>query len=120
MLRALTPLAAAGFVVLLAGCGSSGEGGREVPITQGEEECTPQTIDAAPGEKLNLVVTNESDNEPYELEGEGGTNLEEIIVPQGRTREVGFDVPDEAGTYELKCYVPGELETIIDVVVTAP
>jgi hypothetical protein len=105
---------------LTLGCGSSGEGGREVAITQGQEECTPQTIDAAPGEKLNLVVTNESDLEPYEVEGEGGTNLEEIIVPEGKTREVGLDVPQEPGTYEIKCYVPGELETIIEVQVAAP
>jgi len=60
-------------------------------------------------------VTNDSDKEPYELEGEGGTNLEEIVVPEGKTREVGFDVPEEAGTYELKCYVPGDIETIIEV-----
>jgi len=98
-------------------CGSSGEGGREVRITQGQDECTPETIEATSGEKLNLVVTNESDKEPYELEGEGGAKLEEIVVPEGKTREVGFDVPEEAGSYELKCYVPGDIETIIEVVV---
>lgn len=104
---------------LAVACSSSGEGGREVPITQGQDGCTPETIDATPGEKLNLVVTNDSDKEPYEVEGEGGTALDEIIVPQGKTREVGFDVPDEPGTYEIKCYVPGDIETIIDVEVQA-
>ena len=104
------------LVAVSIACGSSGEGGREVAITQGQEECTPKTIEATPGEKLNLVVTNESDKEPYELEGEGGAKLEEIVVPEGKTREVGFDVPEEPGSYELKCYVPGDIETIIEVV----
>lgn len=110
----------AALIALSIACGSSGEGGREVRITQGQDECTPRTIDASPGEKLNLVVTNESDKEPYELEGEGGTKLEEIIVPEGKTREVGFDVPEEPGTHEIKCYVPGDVETIIEVKVNAP
>jgi len=108
------------LIALAVACGSSGEGGREVRITQAQEECSPTLIDASPGEKLNLVVTNDSDKEPYELEGEGGTKLEEIIVPEGKTREVGFDVPQDAGTYELKCYVPGDIETIIEVQVGAP
>ena len=118
--KLIAPAAIAAFVVLSAACGSSGEGGREVRITQGQEECTPTTIDASPGEKLNLVVTNESDKEPYELEGEGGTKLEEIVVPQGKTREVGFDAPEDPGAYEIKCYVPGDIETIIEVQVKAP
>jgi plastocyanin len=120
LIRTLIALAGiTAFVGLAVACSSSGEGGREIPIAQGQEGCTPETIAAAPGEKLNLVVTNDSDKEPYEVEGEGGTKLEEIIVPQGKTREVGFDVPDEPGTYEIKCYVPGDLETIIDVEVKA-
>jgi hypothetical protein len=110
----------AGLIALSIACGSSGEGGREVRITQGQDECTPNTIEATPGEKLNLVVTNDSDKEPYELEGEGGTQLEEIVVPEGKTREVGFDVPEEVATYELKCYVPGDIQTIIEVQVGAP
>jgi hypothetical protein len=116
---AITVVGAA-LIALSIACGSSGEGGRAVRITQGQEECTPTVIEAAPGEKLNLVVTNDSDKEPYELEGEGGTNLEEIIVPEGKTREVGFDVPEEPGTHEIKCYVPGDVETIIQVQVGAP
>lgn len=110
----------AAVATIIAACGSSGEGGREVRITQGQEDCSPATIDATTGEKLKLIVSNESDKEPYELEGEGGANLEEIIVPEGKTREVGFDVPDDAGTYELKCYVPGDIETIIEVEAKAP
>jgi len=108
------------LAALAIACGSSGEGGREVPITQSDDGCTPASIEATTGEKLNLVVTNESSKEPYEVEGEGDTPLEEIIVPEGKTREVGFTVPDEPATYEIKCYVPGDLETIIEVQAAAP
>jgi len=120
-LKALLAAAAvAALVTITYACGSSGEGGREVRITQSEDGCTPDSVAATTGEKLNFVVTNESGKEPYEVEGEGGTELEEIIVPEGKTREVGYDVPDEPGTYEIKCYVPGDIETTIEVEATAP
>ena len=106
--------------LLAFGCSSSGEGGREVPITQRDDGCTPDAIEARIGEKLNLVVTNESGKEPYEVEGEGGTPLEEIVVPKGKTREVGLTVPNQAKTYEIKCYVPGDTETIIEVEAKTP
>ncbi len=117
--RLIVPAALACTLVLGVACGSSGEGGREVRITQGENGCSPKTVEAAAGEKLNLVVTNESGKEPYEIEGEGGTKLEEVVIPEGKTREVGFDVPDEPGTYEIKCYVPGDIETTIEITVGA-
>jgi hypothetical protein len=121
--RLLTQTLLAGTVALIAlavACGSSGEGGREVPITQRDDGCAPESIEVTTGEKLNLIVTNESGKEPYEVEGEGGTPLEEIIVPQGKTREVGLTVPDEPGDYEIKCYVPGDLETIIELRASGP
>jgi len=121
--RRTTPaslFAGVAFIALAVACGSSGEGGREVRITQGDKGCTPESIEATTGEKLNLVVTNESGKEPYEVEGEGGAPLEEIIVPEGKTREVGFTVPDEPGDYEIKCYVPGDFETIIEVQASTP
>jgi hypothetical protein len=37
-------------------------------------------------------------------------------VPEGRTRTPGYRVPNEAGTYKIKCYVPGGPETVIEVV----
>lgn len=116
----ITATALAALVTITYGCGSSGEGGREVRISQSGDGCSPESVAATTGEKLNFVVTNESEKEPYEVEGEGGTELEEIIVPEGKTREVGYEVPDEPGTYEIKCYVPGDVETIIEVEATAP
>ena len=93
-------------------CDSSGEGGREIAITQTDDGCTPESVKVATGEKLKLTATNETGS-IYELEGENGTRLDEVIVPEGKTRSVGFTVPDEAGTYEVKCYQPGGATTII-------
>jgi hypothetical protein len=117
MLKKMVRLAAAtGVVALFAACTSSGEGGREVVITQSDDGCTPTRIDATPGEKLKLVVKNES-GEDYEVEGIEGTKLEEIVVPSGKTRTPGYKVPGgEGGTYKIKCYVPSGPSTIIEVV----
>ncbi|HET9477355.1 MAG TPA: hypothetical protein VFP63_07690 [Dehalococcoidia bacterium] len=104
----------AGAALLLLGCGASGAGGREVNITQTDEGCTPTSVEATPGEKLNLKVKNET-GDIYEIEGIDGAKLEEVIVPEGRTRSIGYNVPDSGGTTKLKCYVPGGTSTIIEV-----
>ena len=95
-------------------CSSSGEGGRAVALNQNDGGCTPATIDATPGEKLDLQIKNNT-NKDYEVEGIEGTQLEEVIVPVGRDRSVGYSVPGEGGTFKIKCYVPGGTSTIIEV-----
>jgi len=95
-------------------CSSSGEGGRAVAVEQNDDGCTPTTIEATAGEKLDLQVSNNTGKD-YEVEGIDGTGLEEVIVPGGRDRSVGFNVPDEGGTFKIKCYVPGGTSTIIEV-----
>jgi uncharacterized cupredoxin-like copper-binding protein len=95
-------------------CASSGEGGRPVAVNQNDNDCTPSVIDATPGEKLDLQVSNNTGKD-YEVEGIDGTQLEEVIVPGGRDRSVGFSVPDEGGTFKIKCYIPGGTSTIIEV-----
>ncbi len=118
MPRLLAPSVAAVLTLVLAiACGSSGEGGREVQIAQRDDGCTPTRIEAATGEKLKFVMTNETGG-IYEVEGEKGTEFEEVVVPDGKTRSAGFTVPDEEGTYPLKCYVPDGVETIIEVQAT--
>ncbi len=96
--RLTAPAALVSALVLSVACGSSGEGGREVRITQSQDGCSPKTVDAAPGEKLNLVVRNESGKEPYELEGEGGTKLEEVAVPEGKTTSSSLVPPSPSSS----------------------
>ena len=109
-------MAAAGILVLGAACASSGAGGRKVQITQKDDGCTPKSIAVTAGEKLDLVVTNESAADAYEVEGIDGTKLEEFVVHKGTTRSAGYTVPDGAGTHNVKCYVPAGTSTIIQLV----
>jgi uncharacterized cupredoxin-like copper-binding protein len=104
--------------VVVIGCSGSGEGGREVVITQTDDGCTPESIDVTTGEKLDLAGKNES-SQTYELEGTNGTEFEEILIPEGKTRSAGFTVPDEEGTYDIKCYQPGGESTIVALVATS-
>ncbi len=106
-------IAVAGVLVLGAACQSSGAGGREVRITQTDNGCTPTSISVTPGEKLKLVVKNDSSKD-YEVEGIEGTSLEELVIPKGLTRTPGYTVPSGEGVHKIKCYVPGGVSTIIE------
>ena len=110
----LAACCAAGLALSLA-CSSSGEGGREIVFIQTDDGCTPESAEVQPGEKLKLTGKNETGS-IYELEGTNGTQLEEIIVPEGKSRSVGYTVPDEEGTYDVKCYQPGGVSTIVKLV----
>lgn len=109
-------LAAAGVLAFGAACASSGAGGRKVEITQKDDGCTPASIAVTPGEKLNLVVKNDSNSDTYEVEGIDGTKLEEFVVHKGTTRSAGYTVPGGVGTHKMKCYVPAGPSTIIELV----
>lgn len=118
MSRIALPLCLAIAAFASLACSGSGEGGREIVITQTDEGCTPESVDVATGEKLNLTGRNES-GQTYELEGTNGTELEEILIPEGKTRSVGYTVPGDEGTYDVKCYQPGGASTIIALVATS-
>jgi uncharacterized cupredoxin-like copper-binding protein len=113
MTLCLVALAAA--AVMLTACSNSGEGGREILIVQTDEGCTPDSVSVSTGEKLKLTGQNETGN-IYELEGTNGTQLEELIVPEGKSRSIGYTVPNEPGTYDVKCYQPGGVSTIVKLV----
>ena len=113
MFRATLPAVLAGLVALAIACSTGVGGGREVRITQQDDGCTPATVSVRPGEKLKLVVKNDA-GKFFEIEGIEGTALEEVIIPEGRTREMGYTVPKNQGVYKLKCYSPGDVTTIIE------
>lgn len=102
------------LVFASAACAGSGAGGRKVEVIQRDDGCSPDVIDANPGEKLDLQVKNET-GRTYEVEGIDGTNLEEVLVPEGRTRSVGYNVPAAGGVSKVKCYTPGGVSTIIEI-----
>ncbi|HYM15790.1 MAG TPA: hypothetical protein VEZ14_09530 [Dehalococcoidia bacterium] len=106
-------LAVAVLAALATACSSSGAGGRPIDITQRGNGCTPASVSVTPGEKLQLVVKNEASVD-YEVEGIEGTKVEEVAVPSGLTRRVGFTVPSDGRTQKVKCYVPAGVSTIIE------
>jgi plastocyanin len=107
-------LATAVLVLFGVACESSGAGGRKVEIVQTDGGCSPGQITVTPGEKLNLVVKNESSHDAYEVEGIDGTKLEEVVVHEGKSLSVGYTVPSGGGVQKIKCYVPAGTSTIIE------
>ena len=89
-------------------------GGREVTITAAPTGCTPASVQVKAGEKVTFVMVNRAGGD-RELEGIEGTKLEEVLVPDGRTRKINFTAPKEAIAQKLACYIPGGPRTIIDV-----
>ncbi len=98
-------------VPVLIACGDSGSG-RQIQVTQTDDGCTPEAIDLQTGEHVTFVVKNDGDKD-HEVEGINGTKLDEVLVPSGRTRNIGYGAPNEAGTATIKCYIPGGSTTLI-------
>lgn len=116
MIRLSRCLGAATLAALAISCGSGGASGRKVEITQTDRGCTPSTIAATAGEKLNLVVKNASGTGPYRVERVSGPPLQDLSVPQGSTRSAGYSLPAGDGTYKLSCFVLGGVSTTVQVV----
>jgi uncharacterized cupredoxin-like copper-binding protein len=117
MSRSLAVALTALLTLALVAC-SSGGGGREVQIVAHADGCTPASISAQSGEALTLVVKNEAGGD-RELEGVDGTKVEEVLVPDGRTRRIDFTMPSDHTVQKVKCYIPGGPSTIIELSPTA-
>ncbi|MEZ4503298.1 MAG: cupredoxin domain-containing protein [Dehalococcoidia bacterium] len=114
MKRFVATLLALTAIVTLA-CSSSAEG-REIDIEVEPEACAPATVAVTPGEAITFNVNNHA-NADREFEGIEGTRIEEVLVPDGRTRHIDYTVPDATdATYLVKCYSPDGPTTIIELV----
>jgi len=102
--------------LLLAACGDGGGDRRVITIVQSDGSCSPDSIGLKAGEKVTFEVRNESSDD-QEIEGEDGTRLEELLVPSGKTRSIGFTAPGDPGTGTIKCYRPGGQETFIQLTI---
>jgi uncharacterized cupredoxin-like copper-binding protein len=117
MSRFLPSLAAAALLIAvspiaLVACGSDSGDRRVIEVTQTNDGCTPDSVDLKTGEQVVFKVTNKGDK-ARELEGINGTKLSEVLVPEGRTRNINYDAPSTAGNAALKCYIPGGNTTVI-------
>ncbi len=104
----LLPLA-----LLFAACGLTAVGGgEEIHIVSGEGSegmyFEPDVITVSAGAEVTFVITNEgSVDHEFESSERGEAGIEEIIIPQGRTRRVNWTAPSKAGTYPVYCDLPG-------------
>ena len=108
----------AGFSFLaFAACGDDDGGSgprRVVQVAATDQGCTPASIALATGERVSFEVKNDAKKD-WEFEGIEGTNIEEVIVPSGRSRNINYTAPSKAGTQKVKCYPPsGGAETVIE------
>jgi uncharacterized cupredoxin-like copper-binding protein len=107
--------AAALAAMLLAACGGGGGGGGgttggaalDVTETATEFKFDPATINAAPGQTINLTVKN------------AGTIQHTWVLPQanvkitidpGKSVTQSFKAPTSPGTYQFECDVAGHKE----------
>jgi plastocyanin len=114
MYRTAAAITLALVTLAAAGCGGGDDPNRRtVQIVQADDACSPAAIDLQPGEKIRFEVKNESGKD-QEIEGIDGTKLEELLIPSGRTRNLNYTAPSEAGTQKVKCYTPGGASMIIE------
>ncbi len=102
--------------VLLAACGggaggggSTGGGGsaQTVSMTTTEFKFDPATINATPGQPINLTVKNTgSVQHTFVL---NASNVKLTIDP-GKSVTQTFNAPAQAGTYQFECDIPGHKE----------
>ncbi len=114
-----TPFFVGGLAVLglalLGACGGDDDSPRRVvQIVQTDAGCSPAFIEAKAGEKLKFEVKNEGKKDK-EIEGIEGADLEELLIPSGKTRSVNYSAPGKAAVEKIKCYDPSGESTIIEV-----
>lgn len=98
---------------LLVACG--GEAGRSVLITATDTGCEPARVDVVVGEALTFQVRNQARGD-REFEGIEGTQINESLVPAGKTREFQYTVQPTDKPLKVKCYAPGGPTTLIELV----
>ncbi len=114
--RSLVVLTAIALVaVLLAACGggasggSTGGGGQplNVTVTTTEFKFDPATINAAPGQTINLTVKNNGSVQHTWVQKDSNVSL---TIDPGKTVTKTFNAPSKAGTYAIECDVAGHKE----------
>lgn len=113
-------LATLAALALLAACDDDAAKGRTVRIVQGEEDCQPGQVVAAPGERIRFVLENESGSE-YEFFGADGADLDLVRVAPGGSRERSYTAPKvEGARVKFDCRMRNDgPSTLVELLVTA-
>jgi uncharacterized cupredoxin-like copper-binding protein len=92
-------------VFVLTACSTAS--GREITVEMTNYHLTPTAtpIQVKPGERITWVLVNKS-NLDHEFESDEG-NLEEVLVPAGKTKRVEWTAPQKPGSYTMACDMVG-------------
>lgn len=101
----------AAFALLPLACSASA--GRELVVRAGERDdgrmyFEPAELHVRAGETVTFVIENvgRADHE-FESDEAG---IEEVVVPEGRTRRATWTAPKAPGVYPIYCDLPGHRE----------
>lgn len=92
-----------GLTVSLTACSSAPARSVEIGMKDGRFTTAAVTVKA--GEQIKFVLKND-DVIDHEFESDDA-KIEEVTIPAGKSREVTWKAPAEAGKYEFICDAPG-------------
>jgi len=96
---------------VLAACGGGAGGGTTAPlsvtVTTTEFKYDPATLNAAPGQTINLTVKNAGTVQHTWVLAAANVKL---TIDPGKSVTQTFTAPATAGTYQYECDIPGHKE----------
>ncbi len=114
--RTIVLLAAITLIAVLVsacggGAGGSTTGGgaaaQTVTVTATEFKFDPATINATPGQTINLTVKNNGTTQHTLVLSQANVKL---TIDPGKTVNQTFTAPSTPGTYQYECDIPGHKE----------
>jgi uncharacterized cupredoxin-like copper-binding protein len=100
--------------VLVSACGggaggstTGGAAAQNVTVTATEFKFDPATINATPGQTINLTVKNNGTTQHTFVLSQANVKL---TIDPGKTVNQTFTAPTAAGTYQFECDIPGHKE----------
>ncbi|MCS7294322.1 MAG: cupredoxin domain-containing protein [Chloroflexota bacterium] len=111
-MRSILVAFAAGLAAAaLTACG--GSSGRTIAVRAGEVDAQhmyfePKEVHVQAGEKVTFVIENEGTSD-HEFESDEA-GIEEVLIPEGRTRRTTWTAPKQPGRYPVYCDIAGHRE----------
>ncbi len=114
--RTIVFLAAIALIAVLVSACGGGAGGSttgggssalNVTVTATEFKFDPSTINATPGQTINLTVKNSGTTQHTFVLSQANVKL---TIDPGKTVNQTFTAPTAAGTYAFECDLPGHKE----------
>lgn len=96
-------------ILLLAACTGGGSDVRTIRVEATDAACDPASFEVDAGQRLRLVLANESDA-AYSLSDPEG-RIETLEAAPGEEAEQFADLPEGSATYVLRCTSEAGLET---------